>query len=65
MHHCVVTDGVSEEGTAIGRVRLFPLYIFNRATCDRHFTRVRAMTIASRALRVKVIGQSQKSTVQL
>ena len=63
----VVTDRVVTEGKAIASVRLFvspfvPLYLLNRLTFELEFLCVRIMTVARLGLKVKVIGQGQRST---
>jgi len=60
--YCVVTDRVSREYKAIGvyhvSVRLFPLYLLSRLT---EILCVIVMTVARLRLKVKVMGQGQRS----
>ena len=60
------TNHISKGGDATTSfslsIRLFPLYLLNRLTIDfedLHVSRSWVMTIARRALKIKVIGQDQ------
>ena len=66
----VITDRVNRETKAIGSVvrlsirlsvRLFPLYLLSRLTFELKFLCAWVMTIAHLRLKVKVIGQGQRS----